>query len=125
MNKIVVFFLLLTSTLTLGGCSLYSGTQNTTQNLWISPTSTQEPTTKSNTINIQNFSFNPGVLTVKKGDTVTWTNNDSSPHQIKSASFNSSQLTNGQSFSFTFTNSGTFDYSCAIHPAMTGKIIVK
>ena len=125
MNKILVFFLLLMSTLILSGCSLYNGNQNSSANLAISPTPTQQSTIGSNIINIKNFSFNPGVLTVKKGSTVTWVNNDSSPHQIKSDSFNSSQLTNGQSFSFTFINSGTFDYSCAIHLTMIGKIIVE
>ena len=125
MNNVVVFFLLLVSSSILSGCSLYGGIQNTSQNLGISPTPTQESIVGSNTINIQNFSFTPGALTVKKGNTVTWTNNDSSTHQIKSDFFNSSQLANGQSFSFTFTNSGTFDYSCAIHPTMTGKIIVE
>lgn len=84
-----------------------------------------QPATGSTTINIQNFAFNPGTLTVKKGATVTWTNNDSVPHQIKSDSFNSTKLTNGQNFSFTFTTPGTFNYSCAIHPSMTGKIIVE
>ncbi len=79
----------------------------------------------SSTINIQNFAFNPAALTVKAGDTVTWTNNDSVQHQIKSNTFNSAPLTQGQTFSFTFTTAGTFDYSCAIHPAMKGQIIVQ
>ena len=96
-----------------------------------STTTTTTTTTTSVTpittyqINIQNYSFTPAALTVQKGATVTWTNNDSAPHQIKSDSFNSSTLSNGQTFSFTFNNAGTFDYSCAIHPSMTGQIIVE
>ena len=74
---------------------------------------------------IQNFSFVPGALKVKVGDTVTWTNNDSVPHQIKSDTFNSTALSKGQTFSYTFQAAGTFDYSCAIHPMMKGQIIVK
>lgn len=73
---------------------------------------------------IENFAFNPSEITVKKGGTVTWTNNDSAPHQIKSATFNSGPLSSGQNFSFTFNEAGSFDYSCAIHPSMTGKVIV-
>ena len=75
-------------------------------------------------VSIQNFAFNPSSLPVKKGATVTWTNNDSVPHQIKSTTFNSNLLSNGQTYSFTFNDVGTFDYSCAVHPSMVGKIIV-
>jgi len=121
MKKIVVLSLVLVTSLVLSGCSLSSGTQNNS----INPTPAQEATIGSNVINIQNFAFNPGTLTVKKGSTVTWTNNDSATHQIKSDSFNSTGLANGQSFSFIFINTGSFDYSCAIHPSMTGKIIVE
>jgi plastocyanin len=46
------------------------------------------------------------------------------PHQIKSATFNSSPLSQGQTFQFTFSSVGSYDYSCAIHPSMLGKIIV-
>ncbi len=79
----------------------------------------------SNIVNIQNFAFSPATLTVAKGTTVTWINNDSVNHQIKSDTFNSAPLLTGQNYSFTFDNAGTFNYSCAIHPSMTGKIIVK
>jgi len=81
--------------------------------------------TGSVNVAIQNFAFDPADLAVKAGDTVTWTNNDSAPHQIKSDVFNSPSLSKGQTFSFTFQNAGTFDYSCAIHPSMKGRIIVR
>ena len=122
MKKIIVLPLLL-GALVLGGCSLYGGSSNSTSPAM--PASTQVTSTMSASINIQNFAFNPVALTVKKGATVTWTNSDSVPHQIRSATFNSSQLSQGQTFSFTFNDAGTFDYSCAIHPSMTGKIIVE
>jgi len=112
--------LVLAATVILGGCSLYGPTQNNTGTVPMTGA-----VVVANTVNIQNFSFNPVVLTIKKGTTVTWTNNDSATHQIKSDTFNSSGLTNGQTFSFTFTNVGSFDYSCAIHPSMTGKIVVE
>ncbi len=93
------------------------------------PTVPDKPTTVpvkvTKTINIQNFAFSPTSLTVKKGTTVVWTNNDSAPHQIKSATFNSSALSNGQTYSFTFDTVGAFPYSCAIHPSMQGTIIVE
>jgi plastocyanin len=76
-------------------------------------------------VTIQNFSFQPSPLTVSVGTTVTWTNMDSVPHQIKSTAFNSSPLSQGQTYSFTFQGAGTYDYSCAIHPTMHGQIIVQ
>jgi len=106
-----------------GGCNLYGGNSNTTTlNL---QTSTQKTSVATNTINIQNFAFEPSVLTIEKGATVTWMNSDSAPHQIKSTNFNSNQLSKGQTFSFAFNDAGTFDYFCSIHPSMVGKIIVQ
>ena len=78
----------------------------------------------SNAVTIEDFAFTPQTLTVKIGTTVTWTNNDTAPHQIKSAIFNSSRLNKGQSFTFTFNEVGAYDYVCAIHLNMKGKIIV-
>lgn len=75
-------------------------------------------------VSIKNFAFNPETLTVKAGTIVTWTNNDSAPHQIKSNTFNSAVLNNGQNFKFTFSTVGEYNYLCSIHPSMTGKIIV-
>jgi plastocyanin len=87
------------------------------------PTAPSETTSAA--INIENYAFNPATVTIAKGATVTWTNNDSTPHQIKSDKFNSDLLSQGQSFSFTFAEAGTYDYSCSIHPSMTGTIIVQ
>ncbi|MDD5528210.1 MAG: cupredoxin family copper-binding protein [Patescibacteria group bacterium] len=83
------------------------------------------PATPQIPVNIQNFSFNPAEATIAVGDTVVWTNSDSVPHQIASASFNSAPLSQGDTFSQKFTAAGTYAYHCAIHPSMTGKIIVK
>lgn len=126
MNKIAVLSFLLVSSLIFGGCSLYGGTQNSsTTNPATNNTPTEMSQMGSTSIDIQNFSFNPATLTVKMGDTVTWTNNDSANHQIKSDTFNSAPLSNGQTYSFTFKTAGTYNYSCAIHPSMTGTIIVQ
>jgi plastocyanin len=122
MKKIIALTIVLTSTVFLGGCGLTQSTTTPTA----TPTTVQSTTqAESNTITIQNFAFSPATLTVKKGTTITWTNQDSAPHQIKSNSFNSPKLATGQSFSFVFNDIGSFDYSCSIHPSMTGKIIVQ
>jgi plastocyanin len=74
---------------------------------------------------IQNFAFNPSSLTIKVGTTVIWKNLDSVPHKIKSDTFNSDVLNNGDTFSFKFDNKGTYNYSCAIHPFMQATITVE
>jgi plastocyanin len=77
-------------------------------------------------VHISNFTFGPKALTVKVGDTVTWTNDDDIPHTVVAAdkSFRSKVLDTGQSFSFTFTKPGAVAYFCSLHPMMTGKIDV-
>jgi plastocyanin len=121
MKGIIAVSMLLFGVLVLSGCG--SNGASSTSVPAVAPA--QRTTVSSNNINIQNFAFSPETLTVTKGTTVTWINNDSAPHQIKSATFNSGQLGKGQSFSFTFNDVGAFDYSCAIHPSMLGKIIVE
>lgn len=76
-------------------------------------------------VSIKNFAFSPAVLSIKTGDTVIWTNNDSSLHSVNGIGFESNDMGKGQSYSYTFTSSGTFDYICKIHPSMKGQIIVK
>ncbi len=78
-----------------------------------------------NAVSMKNFKFDPAEITINKGDTVTWTNNDSATHDAASATFKSGNMAKGQTFSFTFTTVGTFDYDCTFHAGMTGKVIVK
>lgn len=121
MKKFFLPVLLVVVIFTLSGCSYASNSQT-------NPTgATQTPSNAngSNSIEIRNFSFNPAKLTIKAGTTVTWTNGDSAPHQIKSDSFNSSPLSQGQSYSFQFNDPGTYDYICSIHPSMKGEIVVQ
>ena len=80
-----------------------------------------------NEIVIANFSFEPATLTVKAGTTVTWVNHDDEPHTATATDkrFNSKTLDNGDRFSQEFNAPGVYNYYCALHPHMTGKIIVK
>jgi amicyanin len=77
-------------------------------------------------VKIANFTFDPPNLTVKAGTTVTWVNADDIPHVVseKDGKFRSSALDTGDKFSQTFSTAGTIEYFCAIHPHMTGKIVV-
>ena len=78
-------------------------------------------------ITIDNFTFTPPELTVALGTTVKWVNHDDIPHLVvnKDKVFRSKALDTDDSFSYTFASAGTFDYFCALHPHMVGKVIVK
>ncbi|AFU58116.1 putative blue (type1) copper domain-containing protein [Candidatus Nitrososphaera gargensis Ga9.2] len=81
-------------------------------------------------------SFDPNPVEASVGDTVTWTNDDSTPHTVTSGSngqpdgrFDSSPNLNplmnpGQTFSHTFEEAGEYPYYCALHPNMVGTVNV-
>jgi plastocyanin len=79
------------------------------------------------TVQIDNFTFTPATLTVAAGTTVTWKNEDDSPHRIgdKDGTFKSAALDTDDTFSHTFATPGVYPYICTIHPYMVGKIVVK
>ena len=80
------------------------------------------------TVSIDNFSFGPQTLTVKAGTTVTWTNRDDIPHGIASSNNafkKSGALDTDDSYSFTFTTPGSYQYFCYLHPHMVGSIVVE
>jgi plastocyanin len=76
--------------------------------------------------------FSPTRIQVVLGTTVTWTNQDAVPHNVtiapvvmsSSNNWESGLLYPGQSFSYTFTSQGTFQYHCQEHPGMDGVVIV-
>ena len=77
-------------------------------------------------VTIDNFTFTPAELSLKVGDSVTWTNHDDIPHTIVSAGkFRSKALDTDDSFTFTFTAAGDYRYFCSLHPHMTGMIKVE
>ena len=77
-------------------------------------------------IKVAGFAFNPTSVTVKKGQTVTWTNSDPAAHNVTSSdgTIQSKDFSNGQSFTYTATQAGTFQYTCTIHPQMQATLIV-
>ena len=81
----------------------------------------------TNAVTIDNFSFGPMELTIPAGTEVTWINRDDIPHVIMSVDhkFRSRALDTDDKYSFKFQDPGTYEYFCAVHPKMTGKIIVK
>ncbi len=81
----------------------------------------------SGQVTIDNFSFKPQVLIIKAGATVTWTNKDDVPHTVVNTAkkFRSGVLDTDDRFSHTFSDPGTYEYFCSVHPHMTGKVIVQ
>jgi plastocyanin len=80
------------------------------------------------TVSIQNFSFKPAHITIKRGTTVRWINKDSTAHTVtanKKRSFDSGRLGKGQRYTHTFKRAGKKPYHCEIHPHMKGRITVK
>jgi plastocyanin len=67
--------------------------------------------------------FSVGEVTIRPGEALTFTNNDEFIHQIYSAGqFDSDERAPGQTLTETFTQSGTFEVRCHIHPKM--KLVV-
>ncbi len=80
-------------------------------------------------VTIDQFAFGPRELTVPAGTRVTWVNRDDVPHTVTSAEkprrFHSGTLDTDGEFTHLFTTPGTYEYFCAVHPKMTGKVIVQ
>lgn len=75
---------------------------------------------------ISGFSFSPRTVTVNVGDSVTWANSDAQTHTATSGSaWDTGDIGNGESKSIAMDRAGTYDYICAIHPTMTGTVVVR
>lgn len=95
-----------------------------------SATSVPEPAAEQAKIKL--FAFQPSPLEITVGNTVTWTNRDAVEHSVTSGTpsdpsgvFDSGFFTEGQRFSYTFTQPGTYPFFCARHPTMMGQVVVR
>jgi plastocyanin len=79
-------------------------------------------------VTMAQYAFGPAALTVHVGDTITWTNRDQAPHDVTTTSapvaLHSPTLATGQSWTYTFSQPGTYAYICSIHPDMKAQVIV-
>jgi plastocyanin len=78
-------------------------------------------------VSIVNFVFTPAEITIPPGESVTWTNDDGAPHGLKfhDGAKGTDLLLPGATFSRRFDRPGTYDYNCAVHPYMTGRVVVR
>jgi plastocyanin len=78
-------------------------------------------------VTIEDFAFKPADITVAVGSTVTWHNKDAAAHTAtaRDKSFDSGIISQDGTYSYTFTEKGTFEYYCTVHPYMTGQVTVE
>jgi plastocyanin len=79
----------------------------------------------THTVVMEAVSFQPGVLTVKTGDSIVWRNQDPFPHTATSSAFDSQSIAPGQSWTYTAKTRGEFPYVCTFHPTMKGTLRVQ
>lgn len=82
----------------------------------------------THSVTIANFAYSPASMSVQVGDTITWTNKDTAPHDVTvtsgPTSFKSPLMTTGQSWTFTVRTAGSYSYTCSIHPQMRATLQV-
>jgi amicyanin len=79
-------------------------------------------------VRIAGMQYSPAPLKVRVGEQVVWKNSDGMPHTVTSSDggpLDSGQLGMGDTYSFSFTEPGTYEYYCTYHPSMTGTVIVE
>jgi plastocyanin len=119
-SRVLPVVLMLALALALVGCS--GGGATTPTN---SGSSTGGSSSAGATVVEKGFAFDPATLEVKVGDTVTFKNEDSAPHNVKIDGKELGTQDPGASVTWTAAAAGSFPYTCTIHPAMAGEIVVK
>jgi plastocyanin len=85
------------------------------------------PVAGAASVRIANLAFDPPTITIPAGSTVTWSNDDVTPHTVTAdeGQFDSGIFDPGASFSWTFPEPGAFTYHCQLHPTMQGSVVVE
>ena len=91
-------------------------------------TSTESDNLNStNIVELKGFAFNPPIITIKAGESITWINRDSAKHTVTSetgSELNSNLFGKDESYSHQFNTAGTYEYYCVPHPSMKGTVVV-
>ena len=111
--KMAIIALMLVSMAFIGGCV-------TTLS---SPSASVTPS-QSASVAIKGFAFDPQEVTIVRGGTVTWTNEDSASHDVDFAGVKSPMLGKSETYTKRFDTTGRFNYSCDVHPNMKGAVKV-
>lgn len=99
-----------------------------------SPQASPSATMTEKVITISSTGFSPKSITIKAGESITWTNNDSSNHTVNSAPhpahtdyplLNLGVIKNGESKSLAFPKAGTYKYHDHLNPSLFGSVTVE
>ncbi len=87
--------------------------------------STSTPVATNQVQMAKSYRFDPDVVRIKAGETVTWTNNDNFTHTVRVDGQPDHKVGRGDSVSITFDHAGTYHYECTLHSHdMKGTVIV-
>ena len=85
------------------------------------------PTGATIPVSIQNFAFQPATITARAGDTIVFTNNDSTVHTVTQdplgSGFQSAPIDPGTTYTLSIDDPGTYPFFCELHPGMTGTVL--
>ena len=85
-----------------------------------------EPVATTEVQMVKSYRFDPQVIEIKAGDTVTWTNEDNFTHTVEVDGREDHKVEQGESFSIKFDEPGTYHYLCTLHSQdMDGEVIVR
>jgi plastocyanin len=85
-----------------------------------------EPVATTEVQMVKSYRFDPKVIEIRAGDTVTWTNEDNFTHTVEVDGQEDHKVGQGESFSIKFDTTGTYHYVCTLHSQdMDGEVIVK
>jgi plastocyanin len=74
----------------------------------------------------KSYRFDPKVIEIEAGQTVTWKNEDNFTHTVQVDGQDDHKVDRGDSVSIKFDTPGTYDYVCTLHRQdMDGKVIAK
>jgi plastocyanin len=120
----IVLLLCAAGALAAAGCG---SSNNSSSSSSSTPAASSPSSSGEVAIKMQNIAFDPKAVTVKVGQKVTWTNDDSVDHNVTSQSgetIKSQNFGKGATFSFTPTKAGAIKYVCTLHPGMDATLTV-
>ena len=123
MKRLLNASLFLSSVLVVVGCGSSSKTPTTAN-----PAAGTPVSIRNNAIGLGSMAYGDNPIVITAGTTLTWTNQDSIAYTSTADSagtFDSGNLTPGQSYSYKFDKAGTYTYHCTYHSRMMGTVQVK
>lgn len=124
MSKSIYLAAAFAAVVVLTGCEQTATTDTTTANENTAIINAATATT----LTIKGNAFSPKELTVKPGDSITVTNNDSVPHTVTANGdeFDTGNIAAGETVTFTAPEeAGEYEYICTVHPSMKGVLVVQ